>query len=105
MIGDPTKLLNAVRNPSNLRRAFQYALRDRLQDHYYDPFELEYASQNQEAIIAELVPELRDPSSYSPKPAYPYYPPKNDLCFRRMVYIPFKDLVARYAFVIVFSNL
>jgi len=105
MIGDLTKLLNAVRNPLNLRKAFQYALRDRLLDHYYDPFELEHASKNEEAIVAELVQELNDPNSYSPKPAYAYYPPKNTLCYRRMVYIPFKDLVVRYAFVIVFSNL
>ena len=43
MIGDAARILSAVRDPQNLRRAFRYALRDRLRDGYYDHFEWENA--------------------------------------------------------------
>src|SRR5262245_30948409 len=105
MFGDPTRLLDAVRDPKNLRCAFRYALRDRARDHFHDPFELEYARCNEQLIVDELVREFKNPDSFTPRPAYAYYPPKDSLCFRRMVYIPFKDLVARYAFVIVIADL
>ena len=101
MIGDAARILNAVRDPKNLRRALRYALRDRLRDGYYDHCELEDAAANEDRIIAELEEELKSPGSYQPKPAYAYFPPKNELCYRRMIYIPFKDLVVRYAFVAV----
>jgi hypothetical protein len=105
MIGDAARILNTVRDPKNLRRALRYALRDRLRDGYYDHFELEHASQNEDAIIAELVEELKNPRSYKPRPAYAYFPPKNELCCRRMIYIPFKDLVVRYAFIVMALDL
>src|SRR6266849_698370 len=105
MIGDAARILNAVRDPQNLRRAFRYALRDRLRDGYYDHFEWENAAQYEEAILTELAEELKNPGSYNPRPAYAYFPPKNELCYRRMIYIPFKDLVVRYAFVITVLDL
>lgn len=106
MIGDHVRLLNRVRDRNTLQVAFQYALHDRiLCDYYYDPFELDFVAANQQSIVAELSKELADVRSYSPRPAYAYYPPKNDLCYRRMVYIPFKDLIVRYAFVIVLADL
>ena len=105
MIGDAARILNAVRDPKNLRRALRYALRDRLQDGYYDHFELEDAAANEDMIIVDLEEELKSPRSYQPKPAYAYFPPKNELCYRRMIYIPFKDLVVRYAFVVVVLEL
>jgi hypothetical protein len=105
MIGDPARILASVRNSQNLRRAFRYALRDRLQDHYYDHFELDHASEHEEETVSELEEDLRVPKYYVPKPAFAFYPPKTDLCYRRMIYIPFKDLVARYALVIAVSDL
>ena len=105
MIGDAARILNAVRDPKNLRRAFRYAQRDRLQDAYYDPFELENGAQDENAIIIELAEELKNPGNYKPRPAYAYFPPKNELCYRRMIYIPFKDLVVRYAFVVTVLDL
>ena len=105
MIGDAARILNAIRDPENLRRAFRYALRDRLRLGYYDHLELENADQDEDIIIAELAQELKDPRSYKPRPAYAYFPPKNELCYRRMIYIPFKDLVVRYAFVVIVFDL
>lgn len=106
MIGDAARILNTVRDPKSLRKAFRYALRDRLRkDYYYDHFELEKATQDEDSIIAELVEELKNPRDYAPRPAYAYFPPKNELCYRRMIYIPFKDLVVRYALVLTILDL
>ncbi len=105
MIGDAARILNAVRDRKNLRRAYRYALADRLHDAYYDHFEWEDAAQNGEAIISELYEELKCPADYQPRPAYAFFPPKNELCYRRMIYIPFKDLIVRYAIVITLSDL
>lgn len=105
MIGDAAKILSAVRNCQNLKRAFHYAYRDRLNDRYYDHFELEAVVRNKGNIIARLTEELKSPENYAPQPAYAYFIPKNELCYRRMIYIPFKDLVVRYALVTVFADL
>src|SRR6516225_5763856 len=105
MLGDAGRLLKDVLKKSNLELALRYARRDRLKEWFYDPFELEWAELNEKQIIDELTDELKDTSSYQLKPAYAYFTPKTDLCFRRMIYIPFKDLVVRYAFAIVVADL
>ena len=97
--------LNQIRDSKTIERAFRYALFDRLNnDYYFDYFEMRYVFRNEKAIISELLEELEAPEKYIPRPAYAYYPPKTDLCYRRMIYIPFKDLVVRYAFVIIFAE-
>ena len=102
---DHIKLLNQVRSRETIRRAFQYALSDRLHnDSYFDHFEIEYVQKFQDKIIEELLQELKKADQFSPRPSYAYYLPKTDLCYRRMIYIPFKDLVVRYAFVIVLAK-
>ena len=106
MIGDHVRLLNRVRDLKTLEVAFQYALHDRMRlDYYYDPFEIDFVVANRQSILAELSQELADVRSYGPRPAYAYYAPKNYLCYRRMIYIPFKDLIIRYAFVMVLADL
>ncbi len=103
---DHTRLLNRLHSRKILNRAFDYALYDRIKhDYYYDYFEIEYVSKNKEKILDEILIELEDVDSYTQRPAYAYYPPKTDLCYRRMVYIPFKDLIIRYAFVIILADL
>lgn len=102
---DHVRLLKELIDRKNLELAFRYALHDRTKnDYYYDHFEIEYAINNKDRIIDELIDELNDIENYTPRPAYAFYPPKNDLCYRRMVYVPFKDLLIRYAIVIVFSK-
>jgi hypothetical protein len=105
MLGDAARLLKEVTNKTNLQRAFRYAHHDRQKEWFYDPFELEWAQQNESTIIDELADELKDPLNYQLKPAYAYFTPKTDLCYRRMIYIPFKDLVVRYALASVVSDL
>jgi hypothetical protein len=102
---DHIKLLNQVRSKETIRLAFQYALSDRLHcDSYFDYIEIEYVQRFQDKIIEELLQELKKADQFSPRTAYVYYLPKTELCYRRMIYIPFKDLVARYAFVIVLAK-
>lgn len=106
MIGDHVRLLSRVRDEKTLETAFKYALHDRLEsDYYYDCFELDFVLANRKSLIAELSNELADSDAYSPRPAYAYHAPKNNLVYRRMIYIPFKDLVVRYAFVTVLADL
>jgi len=102
---DHIKLLNQVRSKETIELAFQYALSDRLHcDSYFDHFEIEYVQKFQDKIIEELLQELKKADQFTPRPAYAYYLPKTALCYRRMIYIPFKDLVLRYAFVIVLAK-
>ncbi len=105
LLGDAARLLNEVVKKTTLQQAFRYALHDRYKECFYDPFELEWAERSEAVIVQELVEELKDPLSYRLKPAYAYFLPKSDLCYRRMIYIPFKDLVVRYAFAIVVADL
>lgn len=102
---DHTRILNEIRSRKTLEQAFDYALYDRLRrDFYFDYFEIEYAISNKGALLDEIAEELRNPEEFVPRLAYAYFPPKTALCYRRMVYLPFKDLVVRYAFCIVFAN-
>ena len=97
--------MRRLRETELLRRALEYALYDRTHnDFFYDPFEIEHAATHREEIIAELIEELRVPNDFNQRPAFAYFPPKNALCDRRLVYIPIKDLTLRYAFAILFSE-
>ena len=102
---DHMRLLNEVRNRDILNQAFEYACYDRIRtDHYMDFFELEYISNHKSLVLNELEEELKSTSSFRQRPAYAFFPPKTELCFRRMVYLNFKDLVVRYSLAIVFAQ-
>jgi len=102
---DHTHLLNQIRDINNLKRSFDYAVKDRLiYDAYFDYFELDYVLKNKEAILNEIFLELKDIDKYYHRPAYAYFPPKTYLCYRRMIYISFKDLVIRYAFTTIIAE-
>ncbi len=96
-----------IRLKSNklLSAAFDYAVFDRIHgDNFYDPIEIEYSKENKKEIISEIIEELSNTTGYSPRVAFAYYPPKNHLCDRRMIYIPIKDLVVRYGIAMIFSD-
>ncbi|MCL5031429.1 MAG: RNA-directed DNA polymerase [Bacteroidetes bacterium] len=102
---DHIRILNQIISKDNIVKAFHYAYYDRINnDYYYDYFEMEFVYKNKDKIINEILEEIKDLNSYAQRTAYAYYPPKNELCFRRMIYIPFKDLVLRYAFTIVLAE-
>ncbi len=102
---DHVRILNEIRDQETLEQAFDCALHDRAHsDYYFDYFEIDYVQGNRKQIIDELLEELEHPEHYTPRLAYAYYPPKTSLCYRRMVYLTFKDLVIRYAFCIVLAK-
>ena len=102
---DHTRLLNEVRNRNTLDQAFEYACYDRIRiDHYMDFFELEFIRNHKSLVLDELEDELKTSSTFRQRPAYAFFPPKTELCFRRMVYLNFKDLVVRYSLAIVFAK-
>lgn len=102
---DHQHALNQLRSREVLSAALNYVLFDRSNgDYFFDPFEIENARANSKTLIDELVQELSDPDGFEPRPAFAYFPPKNDLCDRRMIYIPIKDLTLRYAMALVFSG-
>lgn len=102
---DHIRAINKIRSKEHIKRAFNYAIYDRLNsDHYFDYFEIEYVTKNKDKIIKEILDELSTIENYEQRIAYAYYPPKTDLCFRRMIYLPFKYLVIRYAVVTLIAD-
>lgn len=102
---DHQRALQRLRSRQILSAAFDYAVFDRQSgDHFFDPIEIRIAISRKDEIIAEIIEELQVFGSYQPRVAFAYFPPKNHLCDRRMIYIPLKDLVVRYAIVLLFSE-
>lgn len=102
---DHQRALNQLRSREVLSEAMNFAIFDRTNgDFMFDPFEIENARTNSETLINELIEELRDPNGFEPRPAFAFFPPKNHLCDRRLIYIPIKDLTVRYAMAMVFSE-
>ncbi|NMG59269.1 RNA-directed DNA polymerase [Geitlerinema sp. P-1104] len=105
---DHIQLLNQVRRLDNINLSYDYALNDRKKnDSYFNHIEIDYFSDLscRNKVIQEIQKELQDPDIFHLRPTFAYYIPKNNLCYRRMIYIPFKDLVVRYAFVTVIADI
>jgi hypothetical protein len=106
MLGDHAAIVRRIRDREVLRLAASYGLHDRSKsDWFYNPFELDHFLTNDDAVISEVSEELANLDGYEVRPAFAYYPPKTDLCYRRMIYIPFKDLIVRYAFTTVIADM
>ncbi|MBE2280211.1 MAG: hypothetical protein IAE91_07465 [Ignavibacteriaceae bacterium] len=96
---DSSQLYREFKSKKNIEISYAYAINASYKSTYYDEAELLYYSINKDEIIFQIIEEIQKPDRYSPSPAFAYFPPKNKLCFRRMIHIPFKDLVIRFAFV------
>ena len=70
---------------------------------FFDHAEREYLLKNKKVIVQELLQELKSKEGYKTKTAYAYFPPKSELCNRRMLCLHPKDHILRTAFVIVLS--
>ncbi len=102
---DHQRAIIRLRSREVLSAALDYAVFDRIHgDFFYDPLEIEYALANRDTLISELIEELQDPGQFRPRRAFAYFPPKNELCDRRMIYILIKDLIVRYAIAILFAE-
>ena len=102
---DHTALLKKAISEESLRLALDHSIYDRIKrDFFYNPIEINYAIQNKDRIISELLFELNTPENYQQRTAFCYFPPKTKLTFRRLIYIPIKDLAVRYSFVKTISD-
>lgn len=102
---DSKELYAKITDPNNLERAFVYTCNERQKDFFHDPTEIEWAKANRDSIISSISQILKDPKSYTQQTSFAYFPPKTNIVRRRMIFIPFKDLVIRYAFVTVLADL
>ena len=71
---------------------------------FFDHAEREYLFKYKKVIVQELLQELKSKEGYKTKNAYAYFPPKSELCNRRMLCLHPKDHILRTAFVIVLSK-
>ncbi len=102
---DHQNALNRLRETEHLGQALEYALYGRLKEEKVcDLIELDWARSNKDEIIKEIQDELEDVDAYTPRTAFAYFTPKTDLCQRRMVFLPLKDLVVRNALVMLFAE-
>ncbi len=103
---DHTTIYKKLQESKNLERAYVYALHDRL---YGDPFcnffEIEYYRVNKEKLFEEIHQITKNPNDFKPQKAFIFYFPKTNVCLRRMIYLELRDLVLRYLFVVVISDL
>lgn len=103
---DNTRLLNQIRSTDLLSLAFRYVIRDRRKSQFFfDPIETTYAVEKESQIIEEAQFALSNIESYEPSLAYAYFPHKTSLCYRRMIQLPIKDQVIRYAIATVFGDI
>ena len=72
---------------------------------YFDHAEREYLLKHKKEVVQELLLELKSKGGYKLQTAYTYYPPKSELCNRRMLCLHPKDHILRTAFVIVLSKM
>ncbi len=102
---DHQHALARLKSTEHLQQAFEYALNGRMnEEKFYDPTELAWASSHKAEIITEIQEELSDFDDYMPRVAFAYFLPKTELCDRRMVSLPLKDLVVRHALLMLFAE-
>lgn len=97
-------LLNKVKTPDNLEKAFIYTCNERRHDYFHDPLEISWSIANKEVLLSQISEELANPLEYKQDTSFAYFPPKSDITYRRMIFIPIKELIIRYAFVNVIAE-
>lgn len=98
------ELLNRIKSSENLEKAFTYACNERSNDYFHDPLEITWSISNRERLLSQISEELSHPLQYKQDTSFAYFPPKSDITYRRMIFIPIRDLIIRYAFVNVIAE-
>lgn len=102
---DDERLFSEIQQAATLRLAFEYSVFERInRSHFFDHLEIGTMCANREKILSEIAEEFFDPEAMQPRRAYAYFPPKDRFCVRRMINLPFKDLVIRNAICIVLAR-
>ncbi len=99
-------LFNKLKNKSLFEKAFVYAIYDRINnDDFCNFFEINYYRNSKPKLYQEITDILHNFADFKQSICFAYYRPKDNLCFRRCVYIPFKELVLRYMILIIIVEL
>ncbi len=93
-----------ITSPANLERAFYYAANEREKNPFYDPLEIELFERNKAAFLDSIAKSLESPENFKQSGSFAFFPPKTNLCYRRMIFIPLNDLIVRYAFTTVIAD-
>ncbi|NEP77156.1 MAG: hypothetical protein F6K39_02615 [Okeania sp. SIO3B3] len=87
-------------------KAFVYAIYDRIKnDPFCNFFEIKFYRDQKENLYNEIYSIIEEPDKFQHSVCFSYYLPKENLCFRRYIYTPFKELVLRYMLIIVMVEL
>ncbi|AFZ54660.1 MAG: hypothetical protein Kow0091_25170 [Geminocystis sp.] len=65
------------------------------QDSFCNFIEIDFYRQNKEQLRKEVELIFDKPETYKADTAFSFYLPKSDMFLRRMIYVPFKDLVVK----------
>ena len=102
---DHYQAFEKVRDPKTLSLAYTYVYEGLKKDHFYNPIERFILKENEAQWLEEVMSELTHLESYFPRPVFAYYPPKTDLCNRRMLMEHPKDRIVRTALAIVLDEI
>ena len=98
---DEKALFNELKDESLFNKAFVYAIYDRINnDDFSNFFEIHFYRERRKELHKKITDILNDITDFKHSVCFAYYRPKDNLCFRRCVYIPFKELVIRYMILI-----
>lgn len=75
-------LLNKVKSPENIEKAFIYACNERRHDYFHDPLEISWSLANKEILLSQISDELAHPLEYKQDTSFAYFPPKSDITYR-----------------------
>lgn len=99
-------LFNKLKNKSLFEKAFVYAIYDRINnDDFCNFFEINFYRNRKSELYQEITDILDDFTCFQHSVCFAYYRPKDNLRFRRCVYIPFKELVIRYMILVIIVEL
>jgi hypothetical protein len=90
-------IFKEITNKKHLRQAARQAYNERQSDPYVDLLELNAVGQAPRKFIKKVHRRLKEYEKYIPMQSYAYFKPKTSLVYRKMVYLPFEELVFRYA--------
>ncbi|MEY3868267.1 MAG: hypothetical protein RLZZ338_2158, partial [Cyanobacteriota bacterium] len=96
------ELYHRLKDESLFNKAFVYAIQDRSnKDDFCNFFELNFYEHQKIKLQEEIRNIIDHPEDFRHSVCFAYYVPKNNLCLRRHIYIPFQELVLRYMILII----
>ncbi|MGK7928512.1 MAG: RNA-directed DNA polymerase [Spirulina sp.] len=103
---DEQSLYERLNDKHLFDRAFVYTIHDRIQkDTFCNFFEINFYQNNKTKLQEDIRKIIECPEDFRHSVCFSYYVPKDDVCMRRYIYIPFKELILRYILIMVIVEL